>query len=149
VPGNEHENAASSGQGATMCLLADANATMKLRKRKGVRRAWKVYRVTCGVLEQLYYGRCITRHGVVKSNRARIPKRVGDRQEIHHGIHVYTTRRAAEDEAWGYGYRRVVPVTVRCIDLVAANPHAGEAVFMSIHISKQAFRKATKAQGEP
>jgi hypothetical protein len=130
-----------------MCLYADANATMKLRKRKGVCRAWKVYAVEGGALYPPYYGtrQPIIAPGIIKSDRRSIPKRVADGDIIEKGIHVFLSRSRAERLADGWVDRRVVPITARRGDLVASDYGDREAVFMSIHISKTAFRKATKA----
>jgi hypothetical protein len=140
-----------------MCLYADKKNPLKGKSRirfdkDGYATCWKVYGCT-GIkgLFSPYYDNGSVTNGWIVSNRE--SKKTGndygdqchrDNVLVNQGIHVYTSKKEAEERWKGYSSYFIVPVRCHKSQLVAvsnASNNQSEAVFMKVFLKKADYDK--------
>lgn len=129
-----------------MCLAGSVSATQNyLEENKGKRKV-KVYKI----LEDYRNGKLYSPYwekeykpGYNNSNRPLKARLIGYDRDINNGIHVFTTKQAAEEYADLYNYKIVVELTANLEDLVAVSEE-GQAVFTRVYLTKKEFARAAK-----
>jgi len=137
-----------------MCLYYNVESTRRFRREHRNDKTvtcWKVVRRTSrGSIRSLFH-RSYWRPGEKRSNRR--GKTVKE-CFVHRGIHVYTSRWAAERVADKWENKVVLPVRCKMDDLVACGRRYSyiggcrtrEAVFMKVFVRKADYERARKGK---
>lgn len=128
-----------------MCLEVDKRRTRELKQKLSKTGSIVCYKsINCynGKVRSLFYSHHTWLPEWNISNRDKIELTYEEIVDgyISHGIHVYTSYRAASSQ---YNKRDIIPVRCYKKDLVSGGKE-GEAVFMKVFLRKRDYHKALK-----